>query len=100
MVKIFPSATDTVENPLPIPCAFHASGGPPSGHFFSSPVSVDRLSRLGPCHCGQGLGAAHAPTLASAIRAPTDIRIDVVSLMNPPTPSYPISPWSIMDGGQ
>ncbi len=35
--------------------AFHTIDGPPAGHCFSKPVSVERPSRFGPRHCGQSL---------------------------------------------
>jgi hypothetical protein len=51
--KIFPPATATDGTPSPSPLAFHSSGGPPSGHSFRSPVSVETFVRSGPRHCGQ-----------------------------------------------
>src|SRR5262245_41698463 len=49
--------------------AFQTSGGPAFGQDLSSPVSVDRLSRLGPRNCGQSAappGADNATAMTSA----------------------------------
>src|SRR5207302_6551488 len=47
----------TEATPSPSPEALQASGGPPSGHFGSRPVSRDTLLRSGPRHWGQNPGA-------------------------------------------
>src|SRR5579864_7002518 len=80
MVKILPAATETVENPAPIPCPFHASGGPFLGHSLSSPVSVEILSRLGPRHCGQGpaespVGVGARPRVTNSMSASDNMMV-------------------------
>src|SRR5438270_4246616 len=55
-----PLTTAMLPNPSPRPVVFQASGGPPSGHFFSRPVSSDLPSRLGPRHWGQAPGSSGA----------------------------------------
>ena len=50
-----PSAIDTDEYPLPIPCAVHDSFGPLPGQLFNSPRSNDTLSRFGPRNCDHSL---------------------------------------------
>ena len=49
-----------LDMPRPNPLVRQASGGPPLGHSFSRPVSVEMPSRFGPRHCGQSLPAAQA----------------------------------------
>src|SRR6266576_2716142 len=44
--------------PLPIPVAFHTSGGPSLGHSWRRPVSLETALRSGPCHCGQSAARA------------------------------------------
>src|SRR2546427_10849847 len=58
MVKILSPTTETVEYPRPMPFAFHASGGPFSGHCLSRLLSMETLSRFGPRHWGQSDGEA------------------------------------------
>src|SRR6266404_4170782 len=60
MAKMRPSATETVEKPLPRPVPFQTREGPSAGHSLSSPVSADMPSRLGPRHWDQSPGAAEA----------------------------------------
>ena len=66
-----PSAMVTVENPPPHCPAVQRSLGPPAGHCFRSPLSVEMLSRLGPWNWGQEPTAAAwlAGWLAGAARA-------------------------------
>ncbi len=52
-VKIMPSAIETPEYPSPHCEYFQISRGPPGGHFFSSPVSVEMFVRPGPWNSGQ-----------------------------------------------
>src|SRR5882672_1139291 len=69
MVKIRPSATETVEKPLPSPVPFQTREGPSAGHSLSRLVSVEMSSRLGPRHWGQSPGAAEAIKEAKSQRA-------------------------------
>jgi hypothetical protein len=50
MVKSRPFEMVTDEYPSPAPVAVQTSGGPASGHFLSSPTSVEIASRRGPRH--------------------------------------------------
>src|SRR4051794_15698107 len=71
IVKIFDPAIDTLEKPCPIPLAFQAKGGPPSGHSPKSPLSGEIPSRWGPRHCGQSALApkpVQLPTRAKDIK--------------------------------
>src|ERR1039458_1114685 len=61
----------TEEYPCPRPAAFQSSGGPLSGHCGSKPVSGEKLSRLGPCHCGHSSCDAAFSGGAAQDQAPT-----------------------------
>ena len=62
------------EYPSPAPVARQASGGPPAGQVFSSPVSADRPSRFGPRHCGQSSKARFETAAGRAARRATVTR--------------------------
>ena len=66
MVKIFPPAMATLENPEPSPCAVQSSVGPSAGRAGSSPFSSLMPSRLGPRHCGQSAARAAAADVRTA----------------------------------
>jgi hypothetical protein len=54
--------------PVPSPVAVQMSRGPPAGHSFSSPVSLDMRVLSGPYHCGQSTATAcTARALAASI---------------------------------
>src|SRR5258708_3016603 len=48
IVKTLLPTTETLDMPSPTPVVFQASAGPPFGHSFSRPVSVETPSRCGP----------------------------------------------------
>ena len=52
-VKIFPAAIETPEYPPPQWEYFQSNRGPPSGHFFSRPFSVEMFDRPAPWNSGQ-----------------------------------------------
>src|SRR4051794_28680753 len=63
--------------PLPMPIAFHTSGGPSFGHSLRSPVSFETALRSGPCHCGQSSARAvrvNDRYRATADKAVSDVR--------------------------
>src|SRR5256885_691215 len=57
-VRTLSPTTATLENPVPTPSAFQATGGPSGGQDLSRPLSVETPSRLGPRNCGQSGSAA------------------------------------------
>src|SRR5687768_9483325 len=52
--------TETDENPWPTSSLFQSSVGPSLGQVFSSPLSGEMLSRLGPRNWGQSAAPARA----------------------------------------
>src|ERR1043165_9533214 len=76
-----PFAMEGAVYPSPNPVAFQASFGPPEGHAFSRPVSLDTPVRSGPRHCGQ-----------SAANAVATARVAI------PSTAYPV--WRILKLGR
>src|SRR5262245_12213709 len=72
-------ATDTLEKPPPIPVAFQAKFGPPCGHCFSNPLSVECPSRFSPRHCGQSPAVAPA---APSTKAQITTNALIIMLVN------------------
>src|SRR5436305_5931799 len=60
ITSLFPATAGPLY-PAPSLSVLNRSFGPPWGHCFRSPVSVDLASRFGPCHWGQ------SPTGGAAI---------------------------------
>src|SRR5207249_894386 len=50
----------------PSPLTNHSCGGPAFGQDCSSPLSLERLLRWGPCHCGQSNGCGWNLSCAAA----------------------------------